>query len=212
LTLNQQPNDFFHWIAPYYDTLIHLLTFGGYQSFLRKAVKILAPQKGEKILDLCSGTGKVASWISSAVGEEGRVMGMDITQSMIDVAKERYKGLANVIFVKKDVTQPWAYQDHFDGIFTSFSIHELQEKYRAGVIERSYAALKGDGRIVIADFHPQPSGMAKIISLIFFQLFERRNLSFFSFPQNETLRKAGFRRVRTFPVLGGIFQITLAQR
>jgi demethylmenaquinone methyltransferase/2-methoxy-6-polyprenyl-1,4-benzoquinol methylase len=210
--LNQQRNDFFHQIAPYYDTLLHLLTFGGYERFLRKAVTILAPQKGEKILDLCSGTGKVASWISKAVGEEGEVMGMDITQSMINVAKEHYKGLANVIFLKKDVTQPWEVQDHFDGIFTSFSIHELPEKYRAGVLDRSYSALKRHGRMVIADFHPQPSGMAELFTLTFFKLFERRNLSFLSFPQNETLRRAGFRKVKTFPVLGGIFQITFAQR
>jgi len=210
--LTQHHIDFFAKSAPYYDTLVRLLTFGGYQNFLRKAAKILAPQRGEKILDLCSGTGKVASWISSAVGEEGRVVGMDITQSMIDVANDRYKGLTNVTFIKQDVAQPWDYRDDFDGIFTSFSIHELPEKYRAGVLERSYAALKKDGRLVIADFHPQPAGMAKFISLIFFQLFERRNLSFFSFTQNETLRKAGFRKVRTFPVLGGIFQITLARR
>ena len=100
-------NDFFHWIAPYYDTLVHLLTFGGYEKFLRKAVKILAPQKGEKILDLCSGTGKAVSWMAEAVGEKGEVVGVDITQSMINVAKEHYGALANVIFLKKDVTQPW---------------------------------------------------------------------------------------------------------
>jgi len=205
-------NDFFHWIAPYYDTLVHLLTFGGYEKFLRKAVKILAPQKGEKILDLCSGTGKAVSWMAEAVGEKGEVVGVDITQSMINVAKEHYGALANVIFLKKDVTQPWEYRDHFDGIITSFSIHELPEKYRAGVLERCYSALKGQGRMVIADFHPQPLGMAKFFSLIFFKLFERRNISFLSFPQNETLKRAGFRKVRTFPVLGSVFQITLAQR
>ena len=66
--------------------------------------------------------------------------------------------------------------------------------------------------MVIADFHPQPLGMAKFFSLIFFKLFERRNISFLSFPQNETLKRAGFRKVRTFPVLGSVFQITLAQR
>jgi ubiquinone/menaquinone biosynthesis C-methylase UbiE len=209
---SSQRNDFFHKTAPYYDTLLHLLTFGGYGRFLRKAIKILAPQKGEKILDLCSGTGRVASWISRAVGEEGEVIGMDITQSMIDVAKGRYGALENLIFLKKDVTRPWEYQNHFDGIFMSFSIHELPGKYRFGVLERSYAALKGGGRMVIADFHPQPSGIAKIFSLIFFKLFERENLSFFFFPQNETLRRVGFRKIRTFPVLGGIFQITLAHR
>jgi demethylmenaquinone methyltransferase/2-methoxy-6-polyprenyl-1,4-benzoquinol methylase len=204
--------DIFEKIAPHYDLLLGILTFGNYAKFLRKAVKVLGPKRGEKILDLCSGTGRVASWILQAVGEEGEVTGMDITQSMIDVAKERYGKSGNLIFLKKDVTQPWEYQNHFDGIFTSFSIHELPEKYRLGVLERSYSALKEKGRMVIADFNPHVSGIAKMISLAFFKLFERGNLNFFDFNQNETLKKVGFKKIKTFSISGGILQITFARK
>ncbi|MBM4305758.1 MAG: methyltransferase type 11, partial [Deltaproteobacteria bacterium] len=65
--------DIFEKIAPYYDLLLDILTFGNYAKFLRKAVKVLGPKRGEKNLDLCSGTGRVASWIVQAVGEEGEV-------------------------------------------------------------------------------------------------------------------------------------------
>lgn len=204
--------DIFEKLAPYYDPLLDLLTFGNYAKFLRKAVMALGPKKGEKILDLCSGTGRVASWILQAVGEEGGVTGMDIAQSMIDVAQERYGALANVIFLKKDVTQPWEYQDYFDGIFTSFALHELPEKYRLGVLEQSYSALKEKGRMVIADFNPHVSGTARIISLLFFNLFERGNLNFFNFNQNETLKKVGFKKIKTFSISAGILQITLAHK
>ena len=204
--------DIFEKVAPYYDLLLGILTFGNYAKFLRKVVKILAPKKGEKILDLCSGTGRAASWILQAVGEKGEVTGMDITQSMIDVAKERYGKSGNLIFLKKDVTQPWEYQNHFDGIFTSFALHELSEKYRLGVLEQSYSALKGKGRMVIADFNPQVSGIAQMISLAFFKLFERGNLNFFDFNQNETLKKVGFKKIKTFSISGGILQITLARK
>jgi hypothetical protein len=70
--------------------------------------------------------------------------------------------------------------------------------------------LREGGRMVIADFDAQVSGKSKIISHIFFRFFERDNLNFFSFDQNEMLRRAGFKRIKTFPVLGGLFQITLA--
>ncbi len=173
--------DIFEKIAPHYDLLLDILTFGNYAKFLRKAVKVLGPKRGEKILDLCSGTGRVASWILQAVGEKGEVTGMDITQSMIDVAKERYGKSGNLIFLKKDVTQPWEYQNHFDGIFTSFALHELPEKYRLGVLEQSYSALKGKGRMVIADFNPQVSGIARMISLAFFKLFDRILVLFYLF-------------------------------
>jgi len=67
---------FFEKIAPTYDFFLDLLTFGLYAKFLKRAVTILAPQKGEKILDLCSGTGRAASWMAQAVGEEGEVIGI----------------------------------------------------------------------------------------------------------------------------------------
>jgi demethylmenaquinone methyltransferase/2-methoxy-6-polyprenyl-1,4-benzoquinol methylase len=204
--------DIFEKIAPHYDLLLDLLTFGNYAKFLRKAVKVLGPKRGEKILDLCSGTGRVASWILQAVGEKGEVTGMDITQSMIDVSRNRYGGSGNLIFLKKDVTQPWEYQNHFDGIFTSFALHELPEKCRLGVLEQSYSALKGKGRMVIADFNPHVSGIARMISLAFFKLFERGNLNFFDFNQNETLKKVGFKKIKTFSISDGILQITLARK
>lgn len=163
-------------------------------------------------MDLCSGTGRVASWIATAVGDEGEVVGLDISKSMVEVAKRRYGGIKRVIFIHKDVTKPWEYQNYFDGIFTSFALHELPEKKRLRVLEHSFFALKEKGRIVIADFNPQGSGIAKTILFTFFKLFETGNLNFFSFDQAGVLKKVGFKRIGTFPVLAGMFQITLAQK
>jgi demethylmenaquinone methyltransferase/2-methoxy-6-polyprenyl-1,4-benzoquinol methylase len=210
--LNQQRFDFFGKSAPYYDTVLDLLTFKQYAGFQKRAMEVLAPQSGEKILDLCSGTGRVASWIAQAVGKEGEVVGMDISKRMVEVAKRRYGGLKRVVFLHKDVTKPWQYQNYFDGIFTSFAIHELPEKKRLGALEHSFRALKEKGRMVIADFNPQVSGIRKTILLAFFKLFERDNLNFFSFDQNELLKKVGFKWIETLPVLSGMFQITLARR
>jgi ubiquinone/menaquinone biosynthesis C-methylase UbiE len=213
LTLNtNQRIDYFGKSAPYYDIILDLLTFKQYAGFQKRAVKILAPEKGEKILDLCSGTGRVASWIASAVGDEGEVLGIDISKSMVDVAKKRYGGLKSVMFLNKDVTKPWDYQNYFDGIFTSYALHELPEKKRLSALEHSCLALKEKGRMVIADFNPQVSGIGKAILLPFFKLFERDNLNFFWFDQNEMLKKVGFKKISNFPVLAGMFQITLAHR
>jgi ubiquinone/menaquinone biosynthesis C-methylase UbiE len=212
LKLNQHRIDFFGKFAPFYDTLLDSLTCKQYAGFQKKALEVLAPQSGEKILDLCSGTGRVASWMANAVGEIGEVVGLDITESMVRIAKERYGGIRNLLFLQKDVTKPWRYQNYFDAIFTSFAIHELPEKKRLSALGHSYLSLKEKGRMVIADFHPQVSGIGKTILLAFFKLFERDNLNFFSFHQNEMLKKVGFKKIVTFPVLAGMFQITLAYK
>lgn len=212
LTLNKPRTHLFEKLAPHYDPLLDLLTLRGYATFLTKAIKILSPKKGETILDLCSGTGRAACWIAETVGAEGKVIGMDISQSMIGVARQRYGGFGNSMFLQMDVTQAWGYQNYFDAIFTSFSIHELPGPLRAKVFEQACSALKEKGRMVIADFNPKASGLARFISLAFFKLFERENLNFFDFHQNEALKRAGFKRIKTFFVLGGLLQITLAQK
>jgi demethylmenaquinone methyltransferase/2-methoxy-6-polyprenyl-1,4-benzoquinol methylase len=203
---------FFERSAPYYDLALDILTFGQYAGFLRRGVAILAPRKGEKILDLCSGTGRAASWMVTAVGDTGRVVGLDITESMVKVAKERYGGIENLVFLQRDVTQPFGYKNYFDGIFTSFAIHELPEEKRLEALTYSYQALKEEGRMVIADFNPQVAGAGKVVLLAFFKLFERENFNFFSFDQNEILKKVGFKGADTFLALAAIFQITLAHK
>ena len=204
--------DFFENIAPCYDVLIDFLTLGLYAKFLRKAVEILSPKKREKILDLCSGSGRAASWIAQAVGKEGEVVGMDIAKSMVEVAKKRYGRTQNLIFQQKDVTEPWECQDRFHGIFISFALHELPETERREVLRRCYLALKEEGRIVIADFNPQISGRMKIVLITFFKLFERENLNFFSFDPYTILHGVGFKKIETFPILYGVLHITLAYR
>jgi ubiquinone/menaquinone biosynthesis C-methylase UbiE len=203
---------FFEKTAPYYDLLLDILTFGMYARFLRRAVQVLDPKEGEKILDLCSGTGRAASWIAQLVGKEGEVVGMDIAKEMLEVSNDRYGKLEKLTFLQKDVTEPWDYHDYFDGIFASFSLHELPEPERLGVLKKSYFTLKEEGRMVIADFNPRASGWRKTVLLAFFKLTEKENLNFFSVDQIEMLRKAGFKRIRTFLVLSGLFQITIAHR
>ena len=204
--------DFFARFAPYYDLTLDVLTLGRYAEFQKKAIEILVPEKGEKILDLCSGTGRAASWMVTAVGDTGEVVGLDITESMVKVARERYGGMRNLIFLQRDVTNPVGYENYFNGIFTSFAIHELPEGKRSEALAYSFLALKEEGRMVIADFNPQVSGVGKAVLLLFFKLFERGNFNFFSFEQNETLKKVGFREVETFPVLAGMLQVTLAHK
>jgi ubiquinone/menaquinone biosynthesis C-methylase UbiE len=203
---------FFEEIASYYDFLIDSFTVGLYARFLRKAIKVLAPSKGEKILDLCSGTGRAASWIAQSVGENGIAVGMDVAGSMVETAETRYRHLGNLTFLKQDVTEPWKNQNQFDGIFISFSLHELPQEDRRAVLEQSYLALKKEGRMVIADFNPRLSGWRKIPVKIFFKLFEGENLSFFSFRQEEVLRDVGFNAIEIIPVMSGLFQITLANK
>ena len=137
---------------------------------------------------------------------------MDLAGDMVETAERRYGNRGKLIFLEQDVTEPWPIQGPLDAVFISFSVHELPEKGRITALEQSYMALREGGRLVIADFNPQISGLRRIVLRVFFGIFERPNLNFLSFKQEESLRKIGFKKIQTFPVLGGLFQITLAYK
>lgn len=58
--------------------------------------------RGMEILDLGTGTGVLVPYLSSMVGGTGKVTALDISEGMLNRAKEKYGNLANVIFIKQD--------------------------------------------------------------------------------------------------------------
>ncbi len=65
---------------------------------LLKRVKI---DNGMKILDLGTGPGEPAITLSGQVGNDGHVTGIDLSEKMIDLAKEaaKWKDVTNVSFL-----------------------------------------------------------------------------------------------------------------
>jgi SAM-dependent methyltransferase len=64
----------------------------------------LAPERGERVLDIGSGGGKLSIAVAERVGPEGQVLGADISEPLLELARDRARqaGAANVGFVLAD--------------------------------------------------------------------------------------------------------------
>lgn len=58
--------------------------------------------RGMEILDLGTGTGVLVPYLSSMVGDTGKVTALDISEGMLKRAKKKYGNLANVDFILQD--------------------------------------------------------------------------------------------------------------
>ena len=69
-----------------------------------RVLDLLAPQAGERVLDIGVGPGLLAYDLARLVGEGGRLVGLDLSPSMVAAAAERLAGLPQAQCRRADAT------------------------------------------------------------------------------------------------------------
>lgn len=123
-----------NWNAQLYDSNHSFVSKYG-----MSLIKLLNPQKGEKILDLGCGTGDVTNKINEA---QTNVIGVDKSPTMIEKAKEKYP---HIPFHRKDILR-LQIEDEFDAVFSNAMLHWVKAGEEA--LENIYHSLKQGGRFV----------------------------------------------------------------
>jgi demethylmenaquinone methyltransferase/2-methoxy-6-polyprenyl-1,4-benzoquinol methylase len=145
----EKVNDLFATIAPRYDLINDLQSFGMHRLWKRKLIRLAHLQPGQKALDLCCGTGDVA-FALAAQGAE--VLGVDFSAPMLSVAKQRQErdGIGHVEFVRGDALKLPAADSSVDVLTISYGLRNLAD-FEGGLREM-LRVLKPGGRILVLDF------------------------------------------------------------
>jgi len=104
----------------------------------------------ERILDLATGPGEPAMSLARIVGPEGSVVGVDLSEKMVELASEvsRTRGLGNTEFRVMDA-EHLAFPDaSFDAVVSRFGFQIFTNP--EAVAREAYRVLRSGGRIVVA--------------------------------------------------------------
>ncbi len=84
---------------------------------------------GQDVLDLGCGTGNPSILISRIVGDKGSVVGLDLSEGMLAVARRKADelGLSNVRFMAEDVSTLPFEEDSFDAVISRFCLMFLPD-------------------------------------------------------------------------------------
>lgn len=102
-------------------------------------VSLLAPQKGERILDVGCGSGQLTDQIAQSGAS---AVGIDSSPQMIADAKIKFPGVDFFVLDAAD----FSFNESFDAVFSNATLHWVLNK--EGAIASMYKALKQGGRLV----------------------------------------------------------------
>ncbi len=133
------------------------------------AVKSLNLKKGDTVVDLCCGTGLNFPHLYNAVGSEGKIIGVDLSDDMLKVAEKQVKekGWKNFTLVESDAAK-YQFPENSNGIVTSYAITLIPEF--DAIIKTGSESLAKGGRFVILDFKKPtrwPDWLAKSMLALF---------------------------------------------
>ncbi len=114
----------------------------------RRTVELAGVGTGERVLDLCCGTGASALPAARAVGRTGSVLGVDLTPALVQVARANaaHQGLAQVRFEAGDVTALRFAPGSFDVVQSVFGMFFLPDM--AAMLRAAWGWLAPGGRLV----------------------------------------------------------------
>ncbi|MEX0972338.1 MAG: methyltransferase domain-containing protein [Solirubrobacterales bacterium] len=117
---------------------------------------VLAPQPGERVLEIGPGTGYYTLDLAEWVGDEGRIEIFDLQQEFLDHVGTRAaeRGLTNIVPTQGDATA-LPYEDgSIDAVVLTAVLGEIPDPGAA--LREIRRVLKPDGRLVVGELFGDP--------------------------------------------------------
>ena len=149
-----------------YDLIIRLHSGdreGSLRGFIACKVSL---SRGDRALDLCTGTGSVALQLAKQVGEKGLVIGLDFSRGMLEKAKEKAEksNLNQLYLIQANAGQLPLQDASFQGVTCSHAFYELKGDERIKALNEVARILIDGGRFCLME-HAKPE---KLVPRLFF--------------------------------------------
>ena len=217
----------FSRISKHYDVANDVLSLGMHRLWRRKLLKAAQIQRGQVVLDLCTGTGEVALAAARHTGTEGMVAGIDFVPQMLALAAKKISNNVRVQLLLGDAMGIPLKDSCADRVLIAYGIRNVD--YPPDCLKEIYRVLKPGGLLVVLEFGKAASGSIASAASLYCQsilprlggaiardkaAYEYLSQSSKAFPAGEEfvvlLREAGFSLSQFQPLFPGVAYLYIA--
>jgi len=212
----------FDRIAPRYDLMNRLMTFGVDRAWRRRAIDSLVLGPGARVLDLACGSGDLTA---AARAAGARVVGLDFSAGMLEAARARQLG---DVLVRGDALALPLADGSMDAVVSGFALRNFVDL--AAAFAEVARVLRPGGRLALLEVDRPASALLRMGHAVYFRrivpllgalLAEREAYAYLPestayLPDAPTLAgllaRAGLTAIRKATLLGGAAQLVTAER
>ena len=144
----------FDRIARRYDLVNTVLSGGTDGGWRRRAARATGLQPGGSALDVACGSGKLTAELKQIAGGAGRVVGLDFSAQMLEIARRDHAGIE---FLEGDALNLPFDDAGFDASTIAFGLRNLADPVRG--LREMQRVVKAGGRSVVLEFVRPPKNV-----------------------------------------------------
>ncbi|GLY09802.1 demethylmenaquinone methyltransferase [Pseudobacillus badius] len=167
-TKEEKVHGVFEKISSNYDHMNSLISFQQHKRWRTSTMKKMNVPEKASALDVCCGTGDWTIALAKAVGPEGRVVGLDFSQNMLNVGKQKIEeaDLEQVKMIQGNAME-LPFDDHtFDYVTIGFGLRNVPDYMQ--VLQEMHRVLKPGGMAVCLETsQPTMLGFRQLYFLYF---------------------------------------------
>lgn len=169
----QRVHEVFENISDSYDKMNSVISFQMHIGWRDDTMKRMDVKKGSTCLDVCCGTADWTIALAKAVGEEGTVKGLDFSENMLKVGKDKTANMKNVELIHGNAMELPFEDNTFDYVTIGFGLRNVPDYLQ--VLREMNRVVKPYGMVVCLE-----TSQSEIPGIVNYSAFTLNTLCRFS--------------------------------